>query len=311
MEYHDRAIATLLLRSRLSVLSEGAFEDFFHSLMAASEPTYIPIRTAGSLGDEGADGLLLLGEKLHACYGPQVFNASKVIEKFWSDLAKAKAKRSGQFKVFVFAHNDLRGVHPTVSGELVSAKRQNRELGFEVMGLRQHREVMLGLPREKIEDVLGCPLPTGERTFNVGIEDLTPLLDHLVGLRSESPTGKVKPVSRHKMKFNGIDSDLRRDLVRALPSSYHIEQYYEHRRIATERDEVAKAMTREYLRIKDEYDDPEEIMWHLENYVVGNVSRPPKIRRAATVILAHFFETCDIFAEPTVEWLKSVEELSA
>lgn len=311
MEFIERAAATLLLRSKLAELSENAFEEFFHSLMSAAEPSYIPVRTAGPLGDVGADGLLLIGDKLYACYGPQVFDASRVIDKFWSDLNKAKFKRSGQFTTFVFAHNDLRGVHPTVSSEIVSAKQQNTHLNFEVLGLRQYRAILLKLSREDIEDVLGCPLPTGDRTFNVGVEDLTPLLDHLVGIRAVATLGPVPPVSDLKMEFNQIEADLRSELIRALQSTYRVSQYYDQRRAVMERDEVAKAMTQEYLRVKSEYSDPEEVVWQLENYILGNVSRPPRVRRAAMVILAHFFETCDIFDEPAQEWLDKAEDRSA
>ena len=66
---------------------------------------------------------------------------------------------------------------------------------------------------------------------------------------------------------------------------------------------MALSLHDEYLRLQAEYSDPEDILWHLEQFIAGNASRAFSVRRAAMVVLAHFFETCDIFEEPTADWL--------
>lgn len=46
----------------------------------------------------------------------------------------------------------------------------------------------------------------------------------------------------------------------------------------------------------------EDVLWQLQMYVLGNAQPRPKVLRAAHVVLAHFFERCDIFEAPPAGW---------
>src|SRR6266498_5612938 len=136
MRFDQRMFARVKFLDLMTDLYENAFETFFHSLMSARYPDFLDVRTAGRLGDQGADGLLLHQNRLYACYAPQTFDAGAVAQKFASDLTKACAKRKGEFGTFVFVHNDRRGMHPQLASLLVEANAQHADLKFEQMGLR-------------------------------------------------------------------------------------------------------------------------------------------------------------------------------
>src|SRR5690606_11312212 len=119
-----------MLKAKFAELSGTAFEDFFHAMMEARDPSFVAVRTAGSLGDQGADGICLFKRKLYACYAPETYDASKVAAKFDSDLRKALEKRKDQFDEFVFVHNELRGVHPELATLLAAARDTHAELRF-------------------------------------------------------------------------------------------------------------------------------------------------------------------------------------
>jgi len=84
-----------------------------------------------------------------------------------------------------------------------------------------------------------------------------------------------------------------------------VDRYYRRLRDATVRDEVALGFKHEYLRIRADYTEPEDVIWQLEQYILGNQNPRPKLARAAQAIVAYFFESCDVFGEPTLEWLRS------
>jgi hypothetical protein len=104
--FMERLATRLALTVKFEELYENAFETFFHDLMSVRYKDFGDVRTAGNLGDMGSGGHSFYNGKLYACYAPQVFNKDKLKEKFDGDLAKAKAKRDGQFEIFVFVHNE-------------------------------------------------------------------------------------------------------------------------------------------------------------------------------------------------------------
>jgi hypothetical protein len=131
----QRMYAELKFRQVMGGLYGDAFESFFHRLMELRHPGYVPVRTHGSLGDQGADGMSLHQRRLYACYGPQVLDATEVRKKFHGDLAKALQERRGQFDTFVFVHNDQRGgIHPEIVTLLARARDQHTSILFEQMG---------------------------------------------------------------------------------------------------------------------------------------------------------------------------------
>ncbi|MDP9795978.1 hypothetical protein J2S43_004490 [Catenuloplanes nepalensis] len=282
---------------------DSAFEHLFHKIMCERYPDFINVRTHGTLGDLGADGLRLHDRTLYACYAPQSPDAGEIRRKFHSDLTKAIEKRGGQFTTFVFVHNDARnGVHPEVSLLLNDARITHPDLKFEQMGpIHLYRE-LCGLERDVIADVLGCDFPSTDRVYRVGPSDLEPLLAHLVSLRrSGSLLAEAREVPPGKLDYNRLSRDDREEFVLAMRYTPMVEDYYQARTDVTERDDVAFGFHTYYRDLRQEYQDPAEIIWKLQEYVAGNVRGSREQERAVMVILAYFFETCDIFEEPPAD----------
>ncbi len=310
MGFQQRALAQILFRRRLSELCDGAFESFFHTLMELCHPGYVPVRTHGSLGDQGADGISLHDRTLFACYGPQTFDVNRVRAKFRSDLGKAIAKRAGDFDTFVFVHNDRRGLHPEVGRLLVSAAAEHEPLLFDQWGeLRLWHKAML-LDPIGMEELLGCELPIGDVIYGIGAEDLAPLLEHLRATRTGADQlQRIPGAGIAKIEFNRLGEDDRRLLVTAMRDTYLVGEYYAGLRDPKLEDEVAAGFTAYYRQVRDQHgDDPEAIMWDLQSYVNGNRAQPSRSLMATWVVLAYFFERCHIFETPPPGWESSASE---
>lgn len=146
-------------------------------------------------------------------------------------------------------------------------------------------------------------LPVKELVYGIGLEELQPLLHHLRSQRQKiSPPMEIATVSGRKLDFNGFSDDTKEDLRRMMVRSSDIDLYYTQCIDITERDEVAAGFHEEYLRLRAEFDDPDDIVWQLEQYVLGNASAPPAQRRAAMAVLAYFFQSCDIFENPPADF---------
>jgi hypothetical protein len=90
-----------------------------------------------------------------------------------------------------------------------------------------------------------------------------------------------------------------------MKSTHIIDEYHDMRLEAYERDEIAAGFSIYYRQVKQEWEDPEDILLQLEMYVLGNRRQSFKTHRAAWVVLAYFFERCDIFDQPPDDWRTS------
>jgi hypothetical protein len=306
VRFDQRMFARVKYLDLMTDLYENSFETFFQSLMSARYPDFLDVRTAGKLGDQGADGLLLYQQSLYACYAPQVFDARAVADKFASDFAKADAKRRGEFKAFVFVHNDRRGMHPQLASVLVEASQTYKDIKFSQMGLRHIWREIMQLSKEEVEDLLRCEIPIESATYGIGMEELAPLLSFLNENRrpSATPLQPINEVSEDKLDYNCLDPDSRRQLVEAMKYVPLVERYYTKTTDDTEAEEVASGFTTYYRIVHSEWTDAEDVLWQLEMYVLGNQSQPPQIERCAWTVLAYFFERCYIFEEPPSGWYR-------
>lgn len=296
-----RDFARPKLANKLAALHGQSFEDFFHELMELSHPGFFPVRT--SQGDLGADGLVISGRKLYACYGPRVFRASEVRDKFRDDLAKAVENRDGHFGVFVFVHNELRGVSPEVTKEISEAQKEYPSLEFENFGLTRMCQVLRKLDDDDVEDLIG-PFPATELVTGVGMAELAPLLEHLSSRRKRSavPDGVPVPPSQ-KLEYNRFSDEMRDFLLKALPHVPLVGDYYQGLNNPFEEDEVAAAFHQEYLELADSHEDPDTVADHLRWYTLGNKAASLKDQIDANVVLMHFFGRCEVFRVPPEDWV--------
>lgn len=115
-------------------------------------------------------------------------------------------------------------------------------------------------------------------------------------------------ISELKLDYNRLDGELRYRMVRGMRHSYLVDEYYERLHDPHEHDEVAVGFKAQYREAQEVSTDPEDIVWELEKYVHGNKLHHPRDLRATYVVLAHFFERCDIFDAPPHAWSPSGTE---
>ncbi|AXI78836.1 ABC-three component system protein [Peterkaempfera bronchialis] len=280
------------------------FEKLFHRVMEHCHPDYLPIKTSGSLGDLGADGLCTRCRRLYACYAPETFSVAKVRTKFISDVESAIVQRPEQFDTFVFVHNDQRGIHPVVAGLLSEAGKDYPKICFQQMGPQKIWHEAMRLGRPAMEDVLGEKIPIDEVVYKIGMADIETLLKHLADNRNaRAGSGPVALPTVVKADFNELSPWARQVLQDGRPYGYLIDQYYRDGMDMRERDEVADGFRAYYDLAREEYAaDTDEIMWQMLRYVLGQDAGSWKREEAAKAVIACFFDECDIFEVPPVGW---------
>jgi len=279
------------------------FQEFFQDLMCYRYPEFIDVRTAGRLGDLAADGLILHARKLYACYAPQTFDGSAMKSKYKSDLDSALDKRRGLFDTFIFVCPDVRGTHPEIPDLLAQSKVDHPGLSFESTGCRRLWNEVMRLDKVQCEDIFG-PIPVTPIVYGLGLADLAPLLDHLKSQRMQAdPSAPVDKASLLKMDYNRLSPDCRERLIRGMRDSHLVQKYYDGLIDEAQHDEVAAGFADYYKQVRGRVsDDPDEIIWELERYILGNELPRFEVLLAAGAVLTHFFERCHIFENPPPGW---------
>jgi hypothetical protein len=105
------------------------------------------------------------------------------------------------------------------------------------------------------------------------------------------------------LTYNALGPEYAAAITRGIKLSSVIDDYYSRVLDPTEHDEVAAGFTAHYRQMRSEHPgDPDTVMWEMEVYVLGNLHPRPDRLAIAHVVLAHFFERCDIFDRPPDGW---------
>lgn len=294
----QRLYAKVIFEAQFVALHTNAFQDFFQKLMQYRYPTFLPVVPFGSLGDQGSDGLSTLDDKLYACYGPESPNDRETTRKFRSDLASAITNRTGQFSIFVFVHNDRRGMHPRIATEIMDAAHVHQELTFHQMGKVAIWREFMNLSLDEAEDMLGQEIKVEELVYGLSLSDLAPLLTHLGRNRDRSNSSDPRAVPLHKLEFNRLSPDIQDYVVHGMRFAKQVDDYYQGIHDVPAEDEVAAAFKEKYLELRGRRLAPDEIFQELLVYVIGNMAPTAEVWTSAYTILSYFFGKCHIFEEP-------------
>ncbi|MFI1931229.1 ABC-three component system protein [Streptomyces sp. NPDC020330] len=312
MDFTQRLLAQLTLRQQLTDMPGESFEQLIHKLLSLRHPDFVPVRTHGNLGDMGADGLLLWDRVLWACYSPQTDDIARVKRKFASDLEKALVKRPDAFDTFRFAVNDLKGVHPELSVMMSEAQEKLRPRRVEHYGWHRLWNDVMRLDRIATEDLLGCELPVQDKTYGIGLTDLEALLARLGEQRRTSqPLAALPEVNKYKIEWNGLSGDVRGALIQGIGHSHIVEGYYAGLGAPDEADRVAQGFRVYYDQVRADTDDQDKLWAALQEYILGNAAPSLNSMYCAWIVIAHFFQRCDVFDVPPDGWIPSAADRSA
>lgn len=253
-------------------------------------------------GDGKLDAVILNQQVVFQCYGPQTFKPSEAADKIKNDFGGAHEFLSGRLKKWIFVHNHRSGSLEKLCiqalNDIVSECKQ-REEDIEILAWGTEEiwnALETGVSHHGLRELFGSPDPV-----HVNFACLEELL--LTLERSDYPDD-VSPVSlpsNNKLEFNALGSAYRRQICEGRTGLRSIDGYLSSRsstdpefgeRLAQRfRERYQVLRTRPSLTANDIYENLRlEAGW--------KASPDVKREMAVRVILAYFFDSCDIFENP-------------
>lgn len=282
----------LAIKSR----TQTKFEEWFSEMAAAVYGTdFEAIKAGGVHGDKKSDGRRISTDTVFQCYAPespQTFaaNASAKIQDsfpeviaYWPNL-----------KEWVFVHNNVEGMPTSVSDKIEEVRSHHP--GIKILAPQPRRFL-----KDKFHDKLTLQqlidiYPSASLDFSsVTMKDIQPLLKKVVRERDTvTDNGVFGDIpDQAKLDYNGLSADAKFDIKRARAHVDIVDRYLAGMNRPDQVSTIQAQIRNKYEELSDLGYEPDEIVAKmLESFGSDGT---PQIRAAAYVILAYYFDACDIF----------------
>lgn len=260
---------------------------------------FVRVRPFGRLGDKGCDGYLQSSGKVFACYGALNGDGGKVdylIKKMEEDYCKALKSIPEIMKEWHMVHNLVDGLPTDAILKLreLSAADGQRTFGF--VGMDDFGQILFSLEPSKIEVLLG-PAATAQDAQNFQTAELRDLITAVMSATDASAIDvtEIRPVPADKLDYNNLPSHWRSMIAGGWQNAHFVQEYLDRHPDPMTGERIAQDFRVRYEYLKAQNLEPGAIMSALYEEITGIGAVTPARQVAAQALLAHLFESCDIF----------------
>lgn len=287
-----------------------AFQTFFSDVMQARhKDDFVRLKPQGRIGDKGCDGYLQTTGEVFACYGAQngaAGSQAMLIAKINEDFAKAKADLPRIMTGWRWTHNMIEGMPVDALLAFEDLKESNPTIGFGLFGPPSIKAIFQEMNEGERIEFLGVNARHSD-FLHLQISELKELVDAIIESVTANTVSdcKIEPVSPQKLAFNQIPTSWVQIIQSGRLNGAHVKRYFDDHYDALRGEHVANIFRNKYAELREEALSPASIMAELYAFVAGPEGVSIERQVAAYSLLAHLFESCDIFENvPEVELCK-------
>lgn len=317
MNLQEKMIARIMFKNKVLAADAQAFENLFTSVMAYARADFQQVKPQGRIGDRKNDGFEPAAGRYYQVYAPEDAQEkeSAAIKKLKGDFAGLKSYWANVYttgiKEFFFVLNDkYKGAYPTTHAALAELQKDHGLLKAEVFACKHLEEVVFGeLQEDQLLTIVGG-VPDAAAIVKVDYSVLTEVVEHVLANPADNAIkGKyVSPEFETKLVFN----DLKVAASFLTAGSYTTKTVEEFFGLNTNfaRQAVRQSLNDMYVSAANQgfkgdsvsgFTAQDQIYFDVLASATPNSFTGSKgaVQKAVLVLLSYFFESCDIFEEPT------------
>jgi len=295
MNSQEKALARKLFRLKIHESKGQAFEDLFTSIMNYAEPDFQQIKAWGNIGDGKNDGYIKSKGIFFQVYAPEEISKSypKVIEKLNKDFYGLMEQWNPVNEYYFVVNDTYNGVNYESEKSIQAIKK---DYGLKNTGFKTAKDLenlLFSLDDDQIRTIIEFPDPSN---FQLDFSVLSEIIKHLMGLPllRTLDSNIIYPDWDKKIIFNEIGSQEAKYLNDGFNQIGSLDEYLTNQSNFFA-DEVKNKIREVYLENSDQYSGS-ELFWKIVDLIS---TRTEACYQAATIVLmAKYFDTCDIFEEP-------------
>ncbi len=264
--------------------------------MLKHDPTFISVKPMGREGDWKCDGFSQATGTVYQCYAPEDLKESQSVKKIKEDFDGAKTQWGAKMRAWTFVWSAYHALPPQTVNALQQLKTDNLDIAIGDWSREALWNITSALSLQDRIDLLG-PVVTPHDAVETTAAEIQTLLNYLTKRDMPMPAENFDLTElAEKIRKNGLSEYVAALIRTALPIARQVEDYT-HRHPDIDHSEVVVG------HLIDKYQnlaaadgaDPDLIFGGLVNYVANQQMNQPKYICAATGIVAHYFQLCEIF----------------
>jgi len=293
-EYFDRAYKDKV---------GNEFENWFAKMASYVFGTdFERVKPGGPKGDMKCDGYNKATETVYQCYAPEggkgnfarkINDSFPKVVSFWPDM-----------KGWVFVTNSKDGMPTSATDVIQGLEKKYPGIKFSKLTREQLKAQFHDkLSPAQLDDVY--PESYG-KIGDVKLEHIKPLIDKIISEAGEELGSEAfgEIPSSAKIDFNEFSGKSKRRIQSGLVKSGIVENYINSFSKPEQATKMQNAMKEKYEDLVGRAYKPDDVLQELIQWIAP--SSYDDSRDAAMVIIAHFFESCDIFRNPPASGDKNV-----
>jgi len=297
MNSQEKALARNMFKLKIHQSNGQAFEDLFTSIMNYAESDFQAIKPWGNIGDRKNDGYIQSKGIFFQVFAPEDIKKSypKVIEKLKNDF-EGLVKQWSPIHEFYFVVNDkYQGINADCE-QTIQIIRQEYNLNKTGFKTAKHLENLLfALEDDQIFSIVGyLPDPAN---IQLDYSVLGEIINHLLSLSLPKTldSSNIYPDWDKKIVFNDLGQMEANYLNNGYFQIGSLDEYLDNQSNFFA-DEIKDKIREVYIKNKDKHSGT-LLFWEMIKVITPKTESAYQV--AVIVLMAKYFETCDIFEEPT------------
>jgi len=299
MNLNEKTLARRSFKLLIHEADGQAFEDLFTSIMNYAEPEFQQIKPWGNIGDRKNDGYIRSKGIFFQVYAPEDIrkNYPEVIKKLENDF-KGLLSQWTNIKEFYFVVNDkYRGINSDCELVIQSIQNEYKLKTCKFLTAKDLESTLFSLKDDEIAAIINnVPDPGTIQVLDYSI--LKEIIDYIMELPIEttSDTDIILPNFDKKIEFNNLQEDQK--IINALNNGYYLVQQLE-KYLALNSNFLADSLRdkmHSIYQLNEKSKTGRDLFWAIVNEASPQLKK--KYQDSVIVIMAKYFETCDIFKEP-------------
>jgi hypothetical protein len=306
MTKEESHIARIKFQNRVFKSNGQAYEDFFTNIMQVSDNNFELVKAHGKEGDKKCDGFNKKTGQYYQVYAPEGLAKKEKIAQdkldetieglfaYWQDITPIK-------EFFYVINDSYRGVWPEIHKQLAKIAGDYK-INTSTFLSKDLEDVFLALPENEIVNILDGYLLSASNIVDIDISVLGEVIDYLMNFNLKQIDEKFpeKLDFNKKLTFNKLSSYYGQLLNTAFYQNYMVRDYFSLNSQFAKQD--LKLIFSEFYsealqNIPDNVETKSDIVFE---YIWDKASprNTKSMKEAVLVLMAHYFESCDIFEEP-------------
>lgn len=291
LHYHEMVLQCELFRR-----NGKSFQDFFELIMQKLDPSFMMVKPMGRVGDWKSDGYSPASGTVYQCYAPEEMTAAASAKKVEDDFKGAKNYWKEKMKRWVFVWSSEVALPPQVAAKFAKLKQEYSTIEIVHMGRAGLWEIVKHLSAADRESLLGVVPDVKDVPATTAIE-IQVLVKHLGHLEFQAKDfeGLELTAIADKLRRNSLSDHVTAIVRPSTPVAKLVREFVTRMPDPAFSQAIALDLKRKYTELAAKTNDPDTIFGGIVDYVLGEHRSEPKYFWAASGIVTHYFELCDIF----------------